>query len=289
VNGLEQAVGDALGDEVVTAHEVPGGDLGDAQRMELRGGDVVFVKTYAGVVEGVHATEAAGLRWLAHAEGGPAVPEVLAVADGKPGAIRFLALRWIEAGPPSSLDEEALGRELAAMHRAGAPSHGGAGTLHLGQLSLSDGPTDDWAQCYAEQRVRPLIGRAVEHRELTRDDAADIERVCDRMAELAGPDEPPARLHGDLWAGNVLAGSDGRPWLVDPAAHGGHREVDLAMLRLFGGPGQRCFSAYEEVAPLADGWRDRVALWQLFPLLVHAVLFGGTYGGRAGEVARRYL
>ena len=289
MNGLEQAVGEALGDEVMTAQEVPGGDLGEAMRVELRGGDVVFVKTYAGVVEGVHATEAAGLRWLAHAEGGPAVPEVLAVADGKPGAVRFLALRWIETGPPASLDEEALGRGLAAMHGAGAPAHGGAGTLHLGRLSLPDGPTEDWAQCYAEQRVRPLVARAMEHHELTRDDAADIERVCDRMGDLVGPAEPPARLHGDLWAGNVLAGADGRPWLVDPAAHGGHREVDLAMLRLFGGPGERCFSAYEEVAPLADGWRDRVALWQLFPLLVHAVLFGGAYGGRAGEVARRYL
>ena len=108
-----------------------------------------------------------------------------------------------------------------------------------------------------------------------------------RLPELSGPPEPPARLHGDLWSGNVFAGADGRPWLIDPAAYGGHREVDLAMLRLFGGPSPRTVAAYEEVRPLADGHERRVPLWQLFPLLVHAVLFGGGYGASAVQAARR--
>ena len=116
--------------------------------------------------------------------------------------------------------------------------------------------------------------------------AAAIERTLDRIAELAGPPEPPARLHGDLWGGNVLAGADGRPYLIDPAAYGGHREVDLAMLRLFGAPSPRTLAAYEEVHPLADGHERRVPLWQLFPLLVHAVLFGGSYGASAVRAAR---
>jgi fructosamine-3-kinase len=112
--------------------------------------------------------------------------------------------------------------------------------------------------------------------------------VCGRIGEVGGPAEPPARLHGDLWGGNVLAGADGRPWLIDPAAYGGHREIDLAMLRLFGGASERVFAAYEEVSPLAEGWRERVELWQLFPLLVHAVLFGGAYVESVRRVARRY-
>ena len=112
--------------------------------------------------------------------------------------------------------------------------------------------------------------------------------MCDRIDQLAGPPEPPARLHGDLWGGNVLAGADGRAWLIDPASYGGHREVDLAMLRLFGSPGERVFAAYGEAAPLADGHEQRVALWQLVPLLAHAVLFGGGYGASVERAAGRY-
>jgi fructosamine-3-kinase len=128
----------------------------------------------------------------------------------------------------------------------------------------------------------------------TLDGTAAFDRLAERLAELAGPPEPPARLHGDLWSGNVLWGAQERAYLVDPAAHGGHRETDLAMLRLFGAPYlDRVVAAYTEGAaaagrPLADGAADRVGLHQLFPLLVHAVIFGGGYLGRAVDVARWY-
>jgi fructosamine-3-kinase len=139
---------------------------------------------------------------------------------------------------------------------------------------------DDWPAFYAERLVRPLAERV---------GCEPALRVCDRIDALVGPPEPPARLHGDLWSGNVHADAQGRPWLVDPAAYGGHREVDLAMLRLFGAPSPRTMAAYEEVAPLAEGHEDRVELYQLFPLLVHAVLFGGGYRASAEAAARRYL
>jgi fructosamine-3-kinase len=116
-----------------------------------------------------------------------------------------------------------------------------------------------------------------------------VESLCKRLPELAGPIEQPSRLHGDLWGGNVIADSCGVPHLIDPAAYGGHREVDLAMLRLFGGPGERCFAAYQEAHPLSEGHRERIALWQLFPILLHAALFGGGYGSRALQIAQRYL
>lgn len=172
---------------------------------------------------------------------------------------------------------------LAALHRAGADAFGAApdgGPLRLGAVQLPNHPQPTWAGFYAECRLRPLA---------TRLGLDAVLRVADRLPDLAGPHEPPARLHGDLWSGNVVYDAGGRPWLVDPAAHGGHREVDLAMLTLFGGPGDRCLAAYDEAFPLADGWRERVGLWQLLPLLVHAVLFGGGYAARADAVARRYL
>jgi fructosamine-3-kinase len=117
---------------------------------------------------------------------------------------------------------------------------------------------------------------------------AAAQRVCERLPELAGPAEAPARLHGDLWSGNVLADTQGRPWLIDPSAYGGHREVDLAMLALFGSPSADFYDSYEQVAPLAEDWQERVGLYQLLPLLVHALLFGGSYSATAERMAKRY-
>jgi fructosamine-3-kinase len=156
--------------------------------------------------------------------------------------------------------------------------------LRLASLTLPNDPAPDWPTFYAERRLLPLL----EHAGLTRFGNKAVERVSARMDELAGPPEPPARLHGDLWSGNVLWGRDGRAWLIDPAAYGGHREVDLAMLRLFGSPGKHFLAAYEERRPLAPGHEERVELYQLFPLLVHAALFGGGYPASAERVARKY-
>ncbi|HEY6891608.1 MAG TPA: fructosamine kinase family protein, partial [Solirubrobacter sp.] len=173
---------------------------------------------------------------------------------------------------------------LAEIHAAGADAFGASGPLRLGSLTLPNDPAPDWPAFYAERRLLPLLP----HAGLTRFGNKAVESVCSRMQELAGPPEPPARLHGDLWSGNVLWGRDGRAWLIDPAAYGGHREVDLAMLRLFGSPGKAFLAAYEDRHPLAPGHEDRVELYQLFPLLVHAALFGGGYPASAERVARSY-
>jgi fructosamine-3-kinase len=293
---VQAAAAAALGSTVTELRPIAGGDLNDAYAARLADGRRVFIKTSPDAAPGGFAAEAAGLRWIAAADGAPAVPDVLAVLDppGSASEPRLLVLSWIDRGRLDRRGEEALGRGLAAMHRAGAGAHGAAAPggpdgLRIGPLSLPAGTTPTWSEAYAELRLLPLARRAADRGALAPDGLAAVERVCERLPELAGPPEPPARLHGDLWGGNVLADLTGTPHLIDPAAYGGHREIDLAMLRLFGGPGERCFAAYDEAYPLADGHRDRVALWQLLPLLVHAVLFGATYGERAAAVARRYV
>jgi fructosamine-3-kinase len=271
---------EALGLPVAGMHRVAGGDINEAWAVELASGERLFVKTRPAAPPGEYAAEAAGLRWLGEAV---AVPEVVAAGDG------FLALRWVDEGP---LDEEALGRDLAALHAAGAPGFGytpHGGPLRLGAAELPEGEGEDWATFYAHWRIAPLADQAFERGALSREGRAAVERVCEHMADIAGPPEDPARLHGDLWAGNVMGGADGRPVLVDPAAYGGHREVDLAMLRLFGRVSPTTLAAYEERAPLAEGHAERVQLYQLLPLLVHAVLFGGSYGASAAQAARRYV
>jgi len=275
---LDAAVAAAVGGGVTALRRVGGGDINDAYLAELADGRRAFVKTRAGAPAGEYAAEAAALGWLGE-PGALGVPEVLGVSD------ELLALEWLEEGPAGDAAE--LGRGLARVHAAGAEAFGGDGPLRIGRIELPNDPLDDWPGFYAERRLLPLVGPARDGGALSAAGARAVERVCERIRELAGPPEPPARLHGDLWSGNVLW-SAGRPYVIDPIAYGGHREVDLAMLRLFGSPGPRLIAAYEEVAPLADGHEDRVALYQLFPLLVHTVLFGGGYGGSAERAARQY-
>jgi fructosamine-3-kinase len=287
---LETAVAEATGRAVRSLRRVGGGDINDAYAAELEDGGIAFVKTRADAPAGEYVTEAAGLRWLGE-PGGLGVPEVLGASD------EVLVLEWLEEGPAG--DEAELGRGLARVHAAGADAFGAAAPaghdssaaaampLRIGPLVLPNRPLPDWPSFYAERRLRPLLAPARDRGSLSPEGVRAVERVCERMAELAGPPEPPARLHGDLWSGNVLW-SRGRPYVIDPVAYGGHREVDLAMLRLFGSPGPRLRAAYEEVAPLAPGHEERVGLYQLFPLLVHAVLFGGGYGSSVERAAGRY-
>ncbi len=285
-------LGGLLGEPVSSAEPVSGGSINEAWCVELESGRRVFVKERAGAEAVEFRAEAAGLGWLADA--GVRVPAVLATVDEPPSQV----LEWIEPGRLTAGGAEELGRSLAALHRAGATQHGTLppgspdSVLRIGSLALAfpePAADETWPERYAEHMLLPLVKRACEEGSLEPGDAVAVEEVCRRIAGLAGPAEPASRLHGDLWGGNVHAASDGSAWLIDPAAYGGHREVDLAMLRLFGGPGEPVFAAYDEAFPLADGHAERTELWQLLPLLVHAVLFGGSYGSSAGRAARRYV
>ena len=206
--------------------------------------------------------EAEGLRWLGE-PGHLRVPEVIEVSGDR------LVLERIEGDAP--LDDEALGRGLALTHAAGHDGFGWHRPIRFGRLVIPNDEHPDFEAFYRECRIRPF------------DDG-----LADRL-RLVVPEEVPARCHGDLWRGNVMAGRGGEPVLIDPWAHGGHREVDLAMLDLFGGLSPRVVAAYEEAHPLADGWRDRLAQWQLFPLLVHAHMFGGGYVDQVRAVTARLV
>ncbi|MGV3759595.1 MAG: fructosamine kinase family protein [Actinomycetota bacterium] len=285
---LSEAVARALGSEVTASGRVHGGDVAAAFRMDLADGRRVFAKTHPTAPPGFFTTEAAGLAWLRE-PGVVPVPEVLAVSDGDDGAPPHLVLEWIDEGGPAGETDPGLGRALAALHRHGLEVFGRPDRRTTGSRGLPNEPCATWAEFYATQRMAPLARLARDGRVLPEAAIAGLERLdTDRLAEVGGPPEPPARLHGDLWAGNRLVDRQGRSWLIDPAAHGGHREFDLAMMRLFGGFGPACFSAYEEAHPLAPGWEARVALHQIAPLVVHAIKFGGGYVGAATEAIARY-
>ncbi|WP_329072884.1 fructosamine kinase family protein [Amycolatopsis sp. NBC_01480] len=265
----------------------------------LDGGDVVVVKR--GHAPGATAAEGAGLRWLAE----PAVVPIPVVhgydeqwlvldriderAAGLGGGGR---IGRGQSGRGTMDTAARLGRDLAALHAAGAPAFGSPppdapAAAWIGLAPMENTPGPDWPEWYAEHRVRPYVRLARDRGTLSAEEAGAFDRVCDRLPALSGPPEPPSRLHGDLWNGNVLWTRDGA-YLIDPAAHGGHRETDLAMLDLFGCPGlDRILGAYAETAPLSPGWRERIELHQLFPLLVHTVLFGRSYATQALSIAQR--
>jgi fructosamine-3-kinase len=255
---------------------VAGGHVCSASRLTLDDGTSIFAKTWKSgtAPEGFFATEAAGLRWLRDAGSVP-VPEVLVALPD------MLAMEWIEPGEPSPEAAERFGRELAGTHRAGADAFGADRPGFIGPLPMDNTPSaGPWGSWFAERRLRPYLRRSADRGALSAADVAAVEQILNTI-EGYGGSEAPARTHGDLWPGNVLWAADGRAWLVDPAAHGAHRETDLAALALFGGAPHldRIIAAYHETYPLADGWRERVPLHQLHLLLVHTALFGAAYQG----------
>ena len=282
------AIGEALGTPVRSARPVGGGETSDAWRVELDDATLVFAKTNATADPDLFTGEADGLRRLG-ATGTVRVPGVLAVGTGGGAERGFIVLEWIEPGRPGPAHDDELGGELADLHRTTAPRFGLERDTITGRRRQPNAWCDTWVELYGEYRLRPTLHLAVDAQLLSTVTVERVERVIDRLPELVGPAEPPALIHGDLWGGNALSDSDGRPWLIDPAVSYSHREMDLAMMRLFGGFGSEVFRAYEARFPLADGWAERVELYQLFPLLVHALHPSpAPYIGAVDEIARHY-
>ena len=248
-----------------------------------------FVKTSAAGPD-FYGVEAAGLRWLASA--GPEAARVVGVREV---AADQIVLDRLEPVRPTAAAAADFGRALAATHAAGAaafgqPPDGWTGDGFIGRQELSLQPTAHWGTFYAEQRLAPYARRAHDVGHLNAQAMTYVDQVCTRLVDGDFDDgRPPARIHGDLWAGNVVFTAAGVV-LIDPAAHGGHGLTDLAMLHLFGAPQLEVITAaYAEAADLDPHWETLIGLHQLHPLLVHAVSHSAAYGAEAAAVARRYV
>lgn len=249
----------------------------------------IFVKARPPAPD-AYPAEAAGLAWLAAA--GPGAAHTVAVLEVSP---QRLVLERLHPVGPTRRAASDFGVALAATHAAGAaafgaPPDGWTGSGYIGTQRLSLRPAESWGVFYAEQRMLSYADAAARIGTLSGRGRELVDRVAQRLRDGAFDDDrPPARIHGDLWSGNVIFTESGVT-LIDPAAHGGHRLTDLAMLHLFGAPELRTISAaYAEVAGLPADWPDLIGLHSLHPLLVHAVTHGPSYGAEAEAVAGRYV
>ena len=289
-------IGRLTGVAVREVHRLGGQHQWSHYRVVLADGRRAFAKVAAARLsaglDGVFEAEARGLRWLADAGAVP-VPDVLG------WDATAIAVSWLPGEAPGAAAAERFGRDLARLHLAGSAGFGAPWPGFIASLPLGSGAGnredggggtgDSWPQWYGRERLLPYARHGLDAGTLHAPDMQLIELVASRASALAGPAEPPSRIHGDCWSGNLLW-SGGRGWLIDPAAHGGHRESDLAMLALFGAPYlDRIMAAYQEIAPLAAGWQARVPLHQLHPLLVHVCLFGAAYRDAALGAARSAL
>lgn len=254
--------------------------------------DPVFRKGSTNAPSGYFRWEAAGLAWLDDAPQGAQVAQVREVGEDH---LDLARLTFANPDPPMA---EAFGAALARTHDAGAPAYGSPppgwqGNGYLGPLyeplPLVLGERHTWGEFYAEQRILPMLKMGIDRAVYHRSDIALFEAIAGRIARGEFDDgASPARIHGDLWSGNVLWTPSGAV-LIDPAAHGGHRETDLAMLALFGCPHwDWVIGGYLGEHRLDSQWQERVALHQLHPLMVHAVLYGSSYISQSIEHAKRY-
>jgi fructosamine-3-kinase len=274
-----------LQEELISAVAVHGGDINNSYRLETKD-NVYFLKLNdAAKFPGMFEKEAAGLKVLKET-GKMAVPAV--IKYGLWQEQQFLLLKWIESAALQNHFWPAFGQALANMHRQTAEYFGWGEDNYIGNQVQINTKKNDWHSFYVECRIMPLLQILAKAGKFSVEDFNAAGAFCNKIAGLF-PEEPPALLHGDLWKGNIMSGETGNAIVFDSAVYYGHREMDIGMTRLFGGFPEAFYTAYMETYPLADGWEHRIHLTQLYPVLVHAVLFGGHYILQAKEIMQAEL
>lgn len=278
---LQAAIEARLGLAILAASPLGGGCIHRALRIETSAGPR-FCKWNSASQTGNFAAEAHGLAEL-RAAAGLRLPQVEAQIEAEGHAA--LVLELIDQAPQRADFWEVLGQNLAELHRHSAPAYGLARDNFIGSLPQQNAWEPDFYAFWAGQRLQPLLEQAGPQLEAL--DRSRAERLLNRLDRLI-PTEAPALLHGDLWRGNLMADEQGGPCLIDPAVYYGHREAELAFTRLFGGFAPAFYACYHDAWPLADGWRERVDLFNLYPLLVHLVLFGTSYLRQVQAVLKKF-
>lgn len=259
--------------QIIHAERIHGGDINETFRMDTSQGRFFLKLNDAVKHPEMFTRELCGLEELRQAE---VITVPRPVCSGVAGNRAFLVSEFVEKGAAAPDFWENFAASMARMHQQTRPWFGLNTSNYIGSIKQYNTPYANWAVFYAMNRLMPLAKMAYDNHRLDASLMQKLEKVCRKLPELF-PEEPPALLHGDLWSGNFLVAQNGRACIFDPAVYYGHREMDMAMTRLFGGFDTRFYYTYQAIHPLEQGWQERLPLCQLYPLLVHLNLFGGSY------------
>jgi len=284
---LEQQLSGAIKQELTLKHvsSVSGGSINAAYCLHTTAGDFMMKRNTKSAFPDMFACESGGLAAIRKTQT-IAVPKTILLDEFEDDS--FLVLEWIEAIKSTPATAKLLGQQLAAMHRQTTDQFGFDNDNYMGSLPQSNQKHDTWAAFFVDERLLPMVKIGVDMQLLHADDEKAFEKLFKALPGLFD-EEPPALLHGDLWGGNYLIGYNGKPYLIDPAVSYGHREFDIAMTTLFGGFNREFYEGYQNSYPLAQGWQQRLNLWNLYPLLLHLNLFGSSYLAQVRECLQQYI
>lgn len=277
---IQEFIEQQTGLYVDTQERLSGGDINQAARLEMMSGERFFIKWNTGAPDHMFAAEARGLELLSSAGSGLRIPKVHLIHS------RFLLLEFLEESRDGDFRE--FGRQLALLHKHSNELFGLDHPNYIGRLPQSNSYHTDWMEFFVRERLEPQIKMAVDTGKLPSRYARTFERPFN-YTYIRFPDEPPALLHGDLWGGNFMFTSGHKAAIFDPAVYFGHREMDLAMTYLFRGFHPDFYRGYNEEYPLEAGYEERFKLCNLYPILVHANLFGGSYSDQAQALIDRFF
>lgn len=282
---FEAALFQTLGSptQVDSIQFVSGGCINNAIRLNTSKGPF-FLKWNESQPAYMFEAEAKGLALLASANA-VRIPEV--IGHGEVAEKSYLLLEFIDSRPPAKGYWERFGEELAKLHRQQTSHYGLDFENYMGSLNQQNTPHDKWVDFFVEKRLRPQFGMAFYHHKIPENYLRKLDKLAQQLPHILTT-EPPSLVHGDLWKGNLMVGYRGEPCLIDPAVYFGHREIDLAMTKLFGGFTQDFYRAYQEAYPLEPGSDERMEIYNLYPLMIHVNLFGISYLSGVDRILKKY-
>ena len=286
--GLRDSVAQMLGADIVESKRVSGGSINNAVKIETRQKSYFMKWNSDSRAEDMFNKEAKGLHLLEDAGTDLLIPEIMGTGYDEQSGICYLVMEYLEQdrSGPKKQSAQKFGYNLAQLHQNSNEQFGLDYDNYIGSLPQKNTFRDDWISFFVEMRLEPLVQKAIDAGLLSGSDQAQFSALYPMLSDIM-PNEKPALLHGDLWSGNYFYCGQGKTAIYDPAVYYGHREIELAFTRLFGGFSADFYKAYEESFPLEPGFNDRYQYYNLYPLLVHVNLFGGSYVGQVRSIIRK--